>query len=102
MEKNWANFIGVRLVFGKTSPLLKTVVSAAIALSTVVLITLSLAQWEARAITQQLQQKAAALVQENTQLQERIDDLGTVESLRRIAQQELGLVEPGTIMIDSE
>ena len=102
MSKSWANFKRIRLVFGKASPLLKTVVSAAIALSTVVLITLSLTQWEAKDKALELQRLAAALEQENAQLQEQIENLGTVESIRQIAAQELGLVDPGTIIIDSE
>ena len=102
MKKSQTNFIGIRLMFGKAGPLLKTVVSAAIALSTVVLLTLSVAQLEAEATTRQLQDRAAQLLRENALLQQQIDALDTVESIRQIAQQELGLVDPGTVIIDSE
>ena len=91
-----------RRVFGKASPLLKTVVSASIALSIAVLITLRLMQWEARADALELQRRAAQLEQENALLQEQIENLDTVESIRQIAMQELGLVDPGTVIFDSE
>ena len=102
MANIWAKFISIRLVFGKSSPLLKTVVAAAIALSTVVLVTLRLSTWEAEEQLQKLQQRAAILEMENAQLQQQVDELGTVESIRTIAARELGLVEPGTIIIENE
>lgn len=102
MTDSRENLRKVRLVFGKASPLLKAAISAAIALSTVTLITLRLTQWDTRDKAQQLREQAAALEQENIRLQEQIDDLGTVDSIRRIAAQELGLVDPNAIIIDSE
>lgn len=102
MTDSRENLRKVRLVFGKASPLLKAAISAAIALSTVTLITLRLTQWDTWDKAQQLHEQAAALEQENIRLQEQIDDLGTVDSIRRIAAQELGLVDPNAIIIDSE
>lgn len=102
MANNWAKLKAIRLEFGRSSPLLKAVVSAAIALSTVTLITLRLAQWDAQAATEELRQRAARLEQENALLQEQIESLGTPESIRQIAAKELGLVDPNTIIIDSE
>lgn len=46
--------------------------------------------------------QAARLEQEQLALQEKVDKLGTVESYLRIASEELGLVEPDTIIIESE
>jgi cell division protein FtsB len=43
--------------------------------------------------------QAAALEQEQADLHQRIDQLGTEASTRQIAQEELGLVDPGTIII---
>lgn len=102
MTNGWANFKRIRLVFGKASPLMKTVVTAAIALSTVTLITLRLSQWDAQNTKQELLQRAAVLQQENAELREQIENLGTVESIQKIAREELGLVDPNTIIIDSE
>lgn len=102
MLNGLANMKKIQLEFGKASPLVKTVISAAIALSTVALISLRLAQWDAENTTQQLLERAAQLQRENAQLQEMVDDLGTVSSIRRIAAQELGLVDPNTVIFDSE
>ena len=49
-----------------------------------------------------LTRQAARLEQEQLALQEKVDKLGTVESYLRIASEELGLVEPDTIIIESE
>lgn len=102
MLNGLANMKKIQLEFGKASPLVKTVISAAIALSTVALISLRLAQWDAENTTQQLLERAAQLQRENAQLREMVDDLGTVSSIRRIAAQELGLVDPNTVIFDSE
>lgn len=102
MEHGVANLKRIQLEFGKASPLVKTVVSAAIALSTVALISLRMAQWDAEKSTAELLQRAARLQRENAQLQEMVDDLGTVSSIRRIAAEELGLVDPNTVIFDSE
>lgn len=87
---------------GKASPLVKAVLSAVLVLSCAALIALRLAQWEARDATRQLLERAAELEQENRQLEEMVGELGTVSGIRRIAAQELGLVDPNTIIFDSE
>lgn len=92
----------VQLTFQKASPLVNTVIAAAIGLSAVALISLRLAQWEAEKTTRNLLDRAEDLRRENARLQEMVDDLGTVSSIRRIAAEELGLVDPNTIIFDSE
>lgn len=91
-----------RLVFGQSSPLLKTALAAVIALSTVTLLTMRLTEWNKQDEYQRLQQQAAQLERENADLQARIDGLGTVESIRQIAAEKLDLVDPNTVIIDSE
>lgn len=102
MDHGLAKMKNIQLEFGKASPLVKTVISAAIALSTVALIALRFAQWDAQNTTQQLLERAAQLQQENAQLQQMVDDLDTVSGIRRIAAEELGLVDPNTVIFDSE
>lgn len=102
MDQGLAKVKNIQLEFGKASPLVKTVISAAIALSTVALISLRFAQWDAQNTTEQLMDRAAVLQQENVRLQEMVDELGTVSSIRRIAAEELGLVDPNTVIFDSE
>ena len=43
---------------------------------------------------------AAVLEQENAELAEKKEDLGSSSSIRDIAKEELGLVEPDTIIIE--
>lgn len=90
------------LVYQPTSPLLKAVVTATIALCTVTLIALRLTQWEHEQELALLHTQAAAMEQDNAELSERIEALGTVESYRQIAAEQLGLVDPETIVIESE
>lgn len=91
-----------RLVYQPASPLLKAVVTATIALCTVTLIALRVTQWDHQQELAVLTAQAAALEQENADLAERIESLNTVEVFRQIAAEQLGLVDPDTIVIESE
>ncbi len=90
------------LQFRRTPLLAKTVVTAAILVCTVTLIALHITMRETEAELSALGQQAAALDQEHTVLTEKVKKLGTVESYLQIAAEELGLVEPDTIIIESE
>ena len=48
------------------------------------------------------QEQAAAMEGENADLQEKIDSIGSVQSIRQIARDELGLVDPDTVLIHPE
>ncbi len=89
-----------RLVYRHSSPLLKCVVLAAIVLSIAALLTLRSSILQTRAQTEQLRDHAAVLEQENQQLEKSIAELGTVQSIKRIATQELGLVDPDTTIFE--
>ena len=52
--------------------------------------------------TEDLRDKAAALEQDNKDLQENIGILGSVQSIIQIARDELGLVDPNTVILDPE
>lgn len=90
------------LVYQRTSPLVNVIVAATIALCTVTLVALRLAQWENQRELALLHSQAAALEQENAELSDRIGELGSVASFRRIAAEVLGLVDPDTIVIESD
>ena len=102
MSKLQEFFASHRLVYQPTSPLLKAAVTVAIALCTVTLVVLRLSQWDKEKELALLTQQAAALAQENVELTERIEMLGTAESYRQLAAELLGLVDPETIVIESE
>ncbi len=92
MKKN--PFRHIRLVYRRSSPLTKCVVLVAIVLSTLALIALRITIQSEQKQQEQLQLQAAQLELENYQLTRQIAELGTVESVRRIATLQLGLVDP--------
>ena len=89
-----------QLQYRRTSTLNKVVIAAAIVLSSLTLLSLRLVQQADEEILANLRQQAAALDQHNDELREDIDGLGTTDSIREIAQQELGLVDPDTIIFE--
>ena len=91
-----------KLEFRSSSNLLKIVVIILIVFSMAALMALA---WVRGGITgqiQKLKEDAAAMEQENQDLQDKIDDLGSVQSVQDIAREELGLVDPNTIVIQPE
>ena len=90
-----------QLQYRRTPTLHKVVVAAAIVLSSLTLISLRLGHWEAQEKLAELQHRAAVLEQENQELRDDIDRLGTSDSIRNIAREELGLVDPDTIIIEN-
>ena len=90
-----------QLQYRRTPTLHKVVVAAAIVLSSLTLISLRPGHWEAKAKLSELQQRANLLEEENRELRDDIDRLGTTDSIRDIAMEELGLVDPDTIIIEN-
>lgn len=89
-----------QLQYRRTSTLNKVVIAAAVVLSSVTLLSLRLAQWDAEQELANLRQQAAALDRSNEELRQDIDELGTTDSIREIAREELGLVDPDTIIFE--
>ena len=52
--------------------------------------------------TQELKQEAAQAENQRDELQQKIENLDSVEGIRQIAQEELDLVDPNTIIIKPE
>ena len=93
-------FRRIRLVYRRSSTLLKCAVLAVIVLSTAALLTIHFTIGQTRQETEALRQQAARLEQENRQLTEAIAEVGTVQSIKRIAMEELGLVDPDSRFFD--
>lgn len=91
-----------RLVVRSSSPALKIVVTVLIVFSMAALTALAWVRGSIRSQVEHLRREAAALEQENRELQEKIDGLGSVQSVQDIAREELGLVNPNTIVIQPE
>ena len=89
-----------RIQFGRrrSSNATKLVVAVSIVLCMVALITLRLSMNDLQNRTVKLYNRAAALEQENSSLENKIANLGTVQSVMEIAKEELGLVQPDTVI----
>lgn len=92
------SFRRVRLVYRRSSTLLKCVVLATIVFSTLALLTLRFAILDAQKQSQALRTEAAKLEQENQELSRSIAQLGTVQSVTELAGKLLGLVDPDTVI----
>ena len=88
----------IKLVRQRSSNLSKIVVIVTIVLCMGALGTLRLAMNRLETQTGDLRAQAAALEQDNADLEEKIEDLGSVQSVHDIAQEELGLVSPDTVV----
>ena len=81
---------------------LKAVLIVLIVLSTAALVALRWVHNGIQTETQRKTEQAAAMEGENADLQEKIDNIGSVQSIRQIAQDELGLADPDTVLIPPE
>lgn len=92
----------IRIVYCKSTTLTKTVVMSAIVLSMAALLALQLSIRISENRTAALAEQAAQLEQENSELEENIDALGSADGVQQIARDELGLADPDTVVIDPE
>ena len=88
-----------KLVFRKSRPVTKIVALCAVVLSMVALLTLQGAILASREQTNTMLDQAGLLEQQILDLQQRLEDLKTEEGIRDIAEQDLGLVDPNTVII---
>lgn len=96
MTKRKNPFSRIRLVYRRSSALLKCVVLVTIVFSTAALVMLGISLKQTRQQTQTLRGQAVQIQEENRQLTEDIAGLGTMDSIKKIAEEELGLVDPDT------
>lgn len=93
-------FRDIKVTYTRSHPLTKVVVIALILVCTAALITL---MWSGSRLENEiadLRGEAANLEAENAELKDKIDDLDSVEGVENIAEDELELVDPDTIVID--
>lgn len=82
------------------SPLaLKVILTLLIIFSMAALTALRWVHLEIQAQTDALKAEAAKVEYANSKLTERINNVGTVQSIEDIAREELGLVDPNTVVI---
>ena len=84
----------IRIIFRRGSLGLKIAVLALITLSLASLVLIWAHKQQAKADYERLREH------ENSRLKEAIDELGTVQGIFQIAREELGLVDPNTVIIE--
>ncbi len=90
-----------RVVFRKTSPMVKVLILITVLLSTIALITLYASIEESQRRYEAMRQEAGKLEENNQELNQQIEEMGTLESIIRIAMERLGLVLPDTTIFDT-
>lgn len=90
-----------RVVFRKTSPAVKVLILVTILLSTIALVMLYAAIEQSRQQYEDMRQEAGRLEENNQDLSDQIEEMGTLESIIRIAMERLGLVLPDTTIFDT-
>ena len=90
-------FQNIKLVYRRSSLQMKILVLVTLLVSTAALIALRLAIGNYQQQSKVLQSQAVALQEQNRELAQRIATLGSKDSIRRIATEELGLVDPEAI-----
>ena len=93
-------FRDIKVEYTRSHPLTKVVVIALIVLSMAALITLRWSSVQLNREIEQMRREAAQLEAENQALKEKLKELGNVDGIEYIAEEELGLVDPDTIVID--
>lgn len=88
----------IRLVYRRSPTLLKCVVLSAIVICIVALLVLRGAILDAKEREAELRNEAASLEQENENISKDISQIGTIESIKKLAGKLLGLVDPDTVI----
>ena len=92
----------VKVEVRPASNILKIILTILILFSIVALIAL---RWVHNGILTQideLKEEASGLEYANSELEQKTEELGSVQSIQDIAKEELGLVDPDTVLIDPE
>lgn len=80
----------------------QTALLAVIVLTAIALASLSLVERQMERKTEEYRTQSAQVQYENEVLDQNIQELGTAKSVERIAQEELGMVNADTILIESQ
>lgn len=89
----------IRLIVQRSRLATKCAVLAALVLSMAALLALGMAQNNARTQLNDLQEQEQQLELENARLEQYLEEQGSIQSIQRIAGEELGLVNPDTVII---
>lgn len=92
----------VKVVVRPSPTALKVVLILVIVFSMAALLTLRLVHNNIQQEIQELKDEAAEYEHANSELDRRMEDPDSVENIRDIAQEELGMVDPDTILIEPQ
>ena len=93
-------FRNIRVVVRPGTKKLKILIIVLVLVCAVALGAVHLVSGSIRAQTQAELEKAAALERENAELADKQNHLGSSDSIKDIAREELGLADPDTVIID--
>ena len=93
-------FRDIKVEYSRSHPLTKVVVIGLILVCTAALITLSWSGNQLRREIALLREEAVVLAAENAELKEKIENLDSLVGVENIAEDELEMVDPDTIVID--
>ena len=93
-------FSGVKVEYTRSHPLTKVAVIVLILVSMAALITLRVTSVQLKREIQELRSEAAQLESEIADLNQKIDELGSVTGVENIAEEQLDMVDPDTIVIN--
>ena len=99
MTESTVKIGNTRVVFKNSTVLLKILILTLLVFSMLALAALSWVRVRVQAQTRELQSQIAQESGINRQLSDRLEDMTSDEAVQKIAEQELGLVNPNTVLI---
>lgn len=100
-ERKWK--IGkMQIVLFKSERWVLIPIAAVIVFSMAALLALGWAKYQFTHQTEKIRAEAAQVEYENEVLERNIQELGSVKSVERIAQEELGMVSQDTVLIEAQ
>ncbi len=99
MTESTVKIGNTRVVFKNSTVLLKILILTLLVFSMLALAALSWVRVRVQTQTRELQAQIAQESGINRQLSDRLEDMTSDEAVRKIAEQELGLVNPNTVLI---
>lgn len=99
MTESTVKIGNTRVIWKHSTPVLKMLICTLLVFSVLALAALSWVKLSVQAQTQELQNQAAQLEGANRKLSDRITDMTSDDAVRAIAEEELGLVSPDTVLI---
>ena len=99
MQESSVKIGSTRIVWNRSTPLLKVLILSLVVFSMLALAALSWVKLSVREQTRQTLELAAQTAGQNRKLEERLGDMESEEAIRTIAEEELGLVNPKAVVI---